>query len=718
MLAKIGFLIFFWAIIAPVGAATYHVSQEKISSDKNPGTETAPFKTISQAARIAQPGDTVIVHGGVYRECVRPVRGGTGPEKMITYQAAKGEEVVIKGSKVFGPAWQPAMAEKECPEGFVKADLPEDFFEPNPRFKKPDGKPAIYNPFKTPLLIELLDNAPFQRYRNRTSKDAIRRVVGEVFVLGKPLRQVFSRQECQGTPGSYWVPIDGKQLFVHFLKFTKGEVELTIREQCFAPAYRGLGYIRVSGFIMEQCANQGPFPQAGILSTRSGHHWIIENNILRHAATIGLDCGSEIACFYKYPKNDTSVEGEWAPGSTPATYEKAFKEKGWESPLVNHVDQPAPAVGHIVRNNVVSDNGLCGIQALKADDLLIEGNIVERNNRRRLYASVEDMTVGTCETGGIKLHLTKNTVIRNNLIRDNYGWAPGIWLDNNNDNARVTGNLILNNWYGVDLEINPLPILVDNNIIAFSKVDGFSCRDSSQTKFIHNTVLYSGRWGCIINYTAQRGSYFSRTFGPPRNCLIANNVFAGSVEKCAIRLPMPTKELHDNIVTGNLICHESSRFQLEDFRQNIPFDYKNFVATAAYWLTEKKLPKNLWPDFNSWKVNDRWNVGECTFAVFNAITGSPDNHFQDFKVPDICGRMDQFSNPSPNAWPARETYLPGLQPEYLLRVNSSGWPRIQPVKEVDRDYFANPIDPKHTLPGAVQETKEKDLLFLWPKKSG
>ena len=51
-------------------AREYHVS--KHGNDKNPGTLEAPFLTISRAAKVAQEGDTVTVHEGVYREWVKP----------------------------------------------------------------------------------------------------------------------------------------------------------------------------------------------------------------------------------------------------------------------------------------------------------------------------------------------------------------------------------------------------------------------------------------------------------------------------------------------------------------------------------------------------------------------------------------------------------------------------------------------------------------------
>ena len=58
----------------PVYANDYHVSTTGL--DENLGTQSKPLKTISAAAAIAQPGDTITVHEGVYRERVNPPRGG------------------------------------------------------------------------------------------------------------------------------------------------------------------------------------------------------------------------------------------------------------------------------------------------------------------------------------------------------------------------------------------------------------------------------------------------------------------------------------------------------------------------------------------------------------------------------------------------------------------------------------------------------------------
>jgi hypothetical protein len=52
-----------------VQAREYHVSVK--GDDTNKGTAKAPFKTISKAAEVAQPGDVITVHEGTYRERIK-----------------------------------------------------------------------------------------------------------------------------------------------------------------------------------------------------------------------------------------------------------------------------------------------------------------------------------------------------------------------------------------------------------------------------------------------------------------------------------------------------------------------------------------------------------------------------------------------------------------------------------------------------------------------
>ena len=44
------------------------------ASDGNDGSAGAPFRTISRAAELAEPGTRILIHAGLYRECVSPAR--------------------------------------------------------------------------------------------------------------------------------------------------------------------------------------------------------------------------------------------------------------------------------------------------------------------------------------------------------------------------------------------------------------------------------------------------------------------------------------------------------------------------------------------------------------------------------------------------------------------------------------------------------------------
>ena len=59
-----------------VFATEYHVSTT--GWEGNDGSYSKPFKAISAAARIAQPGDVITVHEDIYRERINPPRGGPG----------------------------------------------------------------------------------------------------------------------------------------------------------------------------------------------------------------------------------------------------------------------------------------------------------------------------------------------------------------------------------------------------------------------------------------------------------------------------------------------------------------------------------------------------------------------------------------------------------------------------------------------------------------
>ena len=108
------------AVVLPADpvAAAREIHVAKTGNDANAGSPESPYLTIGKAAEAAQPGDTVIVHAGTYREWVKPPRGGRDENSRITYRAAAGEEVLIKGSEQItswvdqgGGVWMVATAE-------------------------------------------------------------------------------------------------------------------------------------------------------------------------------------------------------------------------------------------------------------------------------------------------------------------------------------------------------------------------------------------------------------------------------------------------------------------------------------------------------------------------------------------------------------------------------------------------------------------------------
>jgi hypothetical protein len=79
---------------------TYHVSPD--GDDNNDGSLASPLKTIARAGELVGPGETVLVHAGVYRvpgqsEFVQINKSGL-PESPIVIKAAPGEEVILDGS--------------------------------------------------------------------------------------------------------------------------------------------------------------------------------------------------------------------------------------------------------------------------------------------------------------------------------------------------------------------------------------------------------------------------------------------------------------------------------------------------------------------------------------------------------------------------------------------------------------------------------------------
>ena len=361
------------------------------ASDENDGSEEKPFRTIGKAAAVATPGTRIRIHAGIYRECVRPEQGGTGPEHMISYEAYGDGDVVIRASEEvtefkksegwmlfrgFGPT-----SEKEDIQ-IWEYDLDPDLFRG-------------YNPF---CAVNILHDRLFIEY-DKTDMTPYLNRRGCVFCDGKPLKQVALYNGIGQEDGTYWVEANGMK--VHFrLACDKDpkdhRIEVTVREQCFAPEKEFLNYIRVKGLKCEHAATGAPVPQRGAISAHRGHHWIIEDCEVNWSNGVGIDVGHE--CWH-------------------------------------HTHTADETIGYsVIRNCRIRDVGVCGIAGMFAERMLIEDNVIEGTGWQKMELS--------WETGAIKLHNSVNGLIRDNVFRNTLR-ADHIWLDCGNENNRICGNLFL-----------------------------------------------------------------------------------------------------------------------------------------------------------------------------------------------------------------------------------------------------------------------------------
>jgi hypothetical protein len=95
-------------------AREFHVS-DAVGDDSNQGTSSAPLKTLGAASARLTPGDVCIVHGGIYREVLRPAASGDAGRAII-YRAATGAQVTISAS-------DPVLSWTSDADGVFKADL-------------------------------------------------------------------------------------------------------------------------------------------------------------------------------------------------------------------------------------------------------------------------------------------------------------------------------------------------------------------------------------------------------------------------------------------------------------------------------------------------------------------------------------------------------------------------------------------------------------------
>lgn len=427
----------------------YHVS--KTGKDCNTGTKEYPFLTIQKAADLMVPGDKVIVHEGEYREWVRPKCGGLHDNCRIEYEAAEGEQVIIKGSERI-ENWE------SVGKNVWKTQIPNDTFHG-------------YNPYQIPIEGDwLISPHEYQVH------------VGDVYINGKSMFEAKSYQELakpekrliseHETWGGYeekvlepdqsiyqwWASVDetSTTVYANFQEKDPNEelVEINVRAACFFPEQTGINYITVRGFEMAHAATMWAPPtanQQGLLGPNWSKGWIIENNHIHDSKCCGISLGKECTTG----DNDYTKYGR-KPGyqyQMEAVF-RAIKQQGWSKERVG---------SHIVRNNMIHDCGQAGIVGHMgcAFSDIYNNEIYNISVKREFYGH---------ELGGIKFHAAIDTRIHHNYI---HHCSLGLWLDWQVQGVRVSSNIFDKNNRDLMIEVTHGPFIVDHNILTaeFSMVN-------------------------------------------------------------------------------------------------------------------------------------------------------------------------------------------------------------------------------------------------------
>ncbi len=437
--------LFFLALILSMTVSAKELHVAKTGNDNNPGTAAAPLLTIQKAAEMAEAGDIITVHKGIYRERITPPRGGKSDSERIVYRAAEGEKVEIKGSETI-KNWEQFNGD------VWKVTIPNSFF-------------GAYNPY-----TDLVKGDWFN------DKGRIHHT-GEVYLNGKSLWEMAILEKVlkpapvkdnfdpEGSTYTWYCESDNANTYIYanFQGANPNQelVEINVRKACFYPHKNNINYITIRGFHMSQAATQWAPPtaeQIGLIGTNWSKGWIIENNVIRHSKCSGITLGKHGDEYDNTSEN--SAEGY------VETIKRALA-RGWSKENIG---------SHIVRKNTISNceqTGICG--SMGGVFSTIEGNDIYNIWTKRMWTGAE--------MGGIKIHASIDMTIKNNRLAN---CGRGLWLDWMCQGARVSGNLLYQNTTDdIFVEVNHGPFLIENNIL----LSALSIRDWSEGgAYAHNLI--------------------------------------------------------------------------------------------------------------------------------------------------------------------------------------------------------------------------------------
>jgi parallel beta-helix repeat protein len=443
------------ALAASAPAATYFVDgASPAAADTNPGSEQSPWKTIARAGSAAEldPGDTVLIKTGVYREYVDLKVSGE-PGNPITFAAAPAAKVVIKGSEIVSGPWKRINEQEDSPEPFLhaykrgwKIELGEEFFT-DPRM--PGGYDDKAQRWLSQVFWE--DRHPLQligpdhNHKNDPMQSmvqigtGIKDMIPQSFIF-EPANQTLYLN-IGGEPGWYCMEV-GVRAFA-----------LTISEQ-HDVVVRGLEmrHNRQPGgqwplasigscerVVMEDCSVE--FADFTGLSVWGSKDCVVRRCDLSNNGAIGLAMGLTEDCLVEdctlMFNNYRHFYGDWGvaagtkciPGNKRTTIRRCEAAYNTEAEGI-WFDTDNEDIR--ILDNVCHDNGDCGIFfEINQGGGVIAGNLVYGNLGRGIYLSGSQNVYAAhntvCENSSGIVAMTraaneppKHNVLLNNLLLCNY----------------------------------------------------------------------------------------------------------------------------------------------------------------------------------------------------------------------------------------------------------------------------------------------------------
>lgn len=427
----------------------FHVAKK--GAHGNAGTKEAPFSTINQAAKVAAAGDTVIVHEGIYRESVNPINTGISNQRRITYQAADGESVIIKGSeritnweKIKGTVWKAVISNTL-------------FGHYNPYEEEVNGDWVWL--YQNPIVHTGDVYLDGQSFYEATSKEALYEACERLEVHDFMINETVAEPYPERTKYQWLAEVTESEtvIYANFHEYDPREsfVEINVRPTCFYPEQVGINYITVKGFEMCQAATPWTPPSAdqpGLIGPHWSKGWIIEDNHIHNAKCSAISLGKEISTGHNFYTKRLDKPGyQYQQESVFAAH-----KVGWSKEKIG---------AHIVRRNHIHDCGQNGIVGHL-------GCVFSQIQDNHIHDIALKREFGGWEIGGIKLHAPIDVVIEHNHI---HHCVLGTWLDWQTQGTRITRNLFYENSRDFFVEVSHGPYVIDHNFFLSERaVDSFS----------------------------------------------------------------------------------------------------------------------------------------------------------------------------------------------------------------------------------------------------